>query len=51
MVLLLHSALELSNVTPPLSILDRWCGEPIRAVILPTDIFIPNKKGKRSLQK
>ena len=43
---LMHSALELSGTLPPISFLDRWCGEPIRAAILPTDIFITNRSGK-----
>ena len=24
---------------------ERWCGEPLRAVLLPTAIFMTNKKG------
>jgi len=29
----------------------RWCGEPVRAVILPTDIFLVNPKGYPVLPK
>ena len=25
--------------------IERWCGEPLRAVLLPTAIFMTNKKG------
>jgi protein arginine N-methyltransferase 5 len=29
----------------------RWCGEPLRAVILPTSIFITNKRGYPTLSR
>ena len=38
-------SLELSEKLPPQKILDRWLGEPIRSLILPTHIFKSNKKG------
>lgn len=37
--------LELSADLPSEKIIERWLGEPIRAIILPTSIFHNNKKG------
>lgn len=37
--------LELSADLPSKEILERWLGEPIKAIILPTSIFHNNKKG------
>lgn len=37
--------LELSADLPSFPILQRWFGEPIKAIILPTSIFQINKKG------
>ncbi|XP_063627348.1 protein arginine N-methyltransferase 5 [Cydia splendana] len=37
--------LELSADLPPEEIVKRWLGEPVKAVILPTNIFHNNKKG------
>lgn len=38
-------ALELSADLPSQSEIDRWLGEPIRCIIIPTSIFLTNKKG------
>lgn len=38
-------ALEVTATLPPRSELDRWLGEPLRAAILPTRIFLRNAKG------
>lgn len=38
-------ALELSPTLPNISVLDRWCGEPIKVVVVPTDVFLTNRKG------
>lgn len=37
--------LELSADLPSEEVLERWLGEPIKAIILPTSIFHNNKKG------
>jgi protein arginine N-methyltransferase 5 len=37
--------LELSADLPPAEVVDRWCGEPVKALVLPTNIFVSNKKG------
>ena len=31
--------------------IERWCGEPLRAVVLPTAIFMTNKKGYPTLSR
>ena len=41
----IYTALELSKNLPSLSYLDRWCGEPVKTVVIPTEVFITNKKG------
>ncbi|ROT83021.1 hypothetical protein C7M84_023802 [Penaeus vannamei] len=38
-------ALEVSADLPEQSVIDRWLGEPIRCAILPTSIWLTNKKG------
>lgn len=38
-------ALEVSRELPKPEEIKRWLGEPIRTVILPTKIFLTNKKG------
>lgn len=40
-----YLALELSADLPDQQVLDRWLGEPIKAVIAPTSIFLTNKAG------
>lgn len=37
--------LEITENIPCQSIVDRWLGEPIKAVVLPLAIFLTNKKG------
>ncbi|CAH2100096.1 unnamed protein product [Euphydryas editha] len=37
--------IELSADLPSQEVLKRWLGEPIKAVIVPTSLFISNKKG------
>ncbi|XP_069940750.1 protein arginine N-methyltransferase 5 isoform X1 [Cherax quadricarinatus] len=38
-------ALEISADLPEQSVIDRWLGEPVRSAILPTSIWLTNKKG------
>ncbi|XP_067052038.1 protein arginine N-methyltransferase 5-like [Acropora muricata] len=38
-------ALEISTELPSEEELVRWCGEPVKAAILPTSLFLTNKKG------
>jgi len=48
----LNLVLELnSQILPDQAKLNRWFAEPIRAVSLPTRLFIPNKKGYPVLSK
>lgn len=44
-------ALELSDELPDQIVLDRWAGEPIKAVILPTSSFQTNRRGYPVLAK
>ncbi len=44
-VKLLCLALELCSELPPLSKVDRWCGEPLKTIVLSTDLFMNNKRG------
>lgn len=37
--------LEVTANLPTASELERWLGEPIRGILLPTSIFLTNKKG------
>jgi protein arginine N-methyltransferase 5 len=43
--------LELTADVPDETVLKQWLGEPIRAVILPTSIFLSNKMGYPTLSK
>lgn len=36
-------ALTLTESIPPSA--DRWLGEPIKAVVIPTSLFVTNRKG------
>lgn len=38
-------ALELSADLPTEDVIQRWLGEPVKAIIVPTSIFHNNKKG------
>ncbi|EMP30591.1 Protein arginine N-methyltransferase 5 [Chelonia mydas] len=44
-------ALEVGPDLPSNHVIDRWLGEPIKAAILPTSIFLTNKKGFPVLSK
>ncbi|XP_032238768.2 protein arginine N-methyltransferase 5 [Nematostella vectensis] len=44
-------ALEIPAELPPDVELERWIGEPIKACILPTDVFLTNRKGFPVLPK
>ncbi|XP_069489949.1 protein arginine N-methyltransferase 5 [Ambystoma mexicanum] len=44
-------AIEVGADLPSNHIIDRWLGEPIKAAILPTSIFLTNKKGFPVLAK
>ncbi|KAL5020885.1 hypothetical protein ScPMuIL_000040 [Solemya velum] len=44
-------ALELSADLPSEDVLDRWLAEPIKAVVVPTSLFLTNKKGYPVLSK
>nr|CAG4638294.1 EOG090X028A [Cyclestheria hislopi] len=44
-------ALELSADLPDAVILDRWLGEPVRCLVIPTHLFMTNKKGFPVLPK
>uniref|UniRef100_A0A8C6VMT3 Protein arginine N-methyltransferase 5 n=1 Tax=Naja naja TaxID=35670 RepID=A0A8C6VMT3_NAJNA len=44
-------ALEVGPDLPSNHIIDRWLGEPIKAAIVPTSIFLTNKKGFPVLSK
>eukprot|EP00798_Chlamydomonas_sp_ICE-L_P014068 gene14068-20013_t len=48
---LLGCVLRLGQHLPPHSMLDRWMGEPVKALILPTDLFTLNKRGYPVLPK
>lgn len=41
----LHVALELGQNSPSDAVITRWIGEPVKALIVPVGLFIPNKKG------
>ncbi|VVC91823.1 unnamed protein product [Leptidea sinapis] len=43
--------LEVSADLPSQDVIQRWLGEPVKAIILPTHIFINNKKGYPVLSK
>jgi hypothetical protein len=42
---------EMTEDLPGREILQRWRGEPVRALIFPTSIFLTNKKGYPVLSK
>ncbi|XP_044143821.1 protein arginine N-methyltransferase 5 [Bufo gargarizans] len=44
-------AIEVGADLPGINVIDRWLGEPIKAAILPTSIFLTNKKGFPVLSK
>ncbi|XP_072885163.1 protein arginine N-methyltransferase 5-like [Hemitrygon akajei] len=44
-------ALEVGPDLPSDAVIDRWLGEPIKAAVLPTSIFLTNKKGFPVLSK
>ena len=47
----LSVALEITEDLPPQSVLDRWVGEPVKAVIVPTRVFLTNRKGFPTLSR
>lgn len=47
----LSIVLEVSADLPSKAVMDRWLGEPVKAAVLPTDIFITNRKGFPVLSK
>lgn len=44
-------AVEIGADMPSDEVVDKWLGEPIKAAILPTSIFLTNKKGFPVLSK
>ncbi|KAG0307180.1 hypothetical protein BGZ98_000863 [Dissophora globulifera] len=44
-------ALEFSGALPTDQVLDRWFAEPVKAIILPDDVFLTNNKGYPVLSK
>ncbi|XP_071368787.1 protein arginine N-methyltransferase 5 isoform X2 [Centroberyx affinis] len=44
-------AIEVGADMPSDSVIDKWLGEPIKAAVLPTNIFLTNKKGFPVLSK
>ena len=44
-------ALTLGAAVPPHSAVQRWFGEPVRAIVVPTSIFQNNKRGFPALSK
>lgn len=47
----LNLALELTADLPNQAAIDRWLGEPIKCLIIPTHLFMSNKKGFPVLSK
>lgn len=47
----LCEAVEMGADLPSDAVIDKWLGEPIKAAILPTSIFLTNKKGFPVLSK
>ncbi len=47
----LHLALELTDDLPSEEVINRWYGEPVRCIVLPTSIFLTNKNGFPVLSK
>ena len=50
-VILSLTAIEVGADMPSEAVIDKWLGEPIKAAILPTSIFLTNKKGFPVLSK
>ncbi|KAJ9525988.1 hypothetical protein QJQ45_009372 [Haematococcus lacustris] len=48
---LLGAVLQLESELPPQAQLQRWLGEPVKAVLLPTRVFTANKRGYPVLPK
>lgn len=46
-----NTALELTEDLPSTEVLERWAGEPVKAVIIPTKIFLTNKAGYPALSQ
>lgn len=44
-------AVEIGPDMPSEAVMEKWLGEPIKAAILPTSIFLTNKKGFPVLSK
>lgn len=44
-------AIEIGEDMPSDAVIDKWLGEPIKAAILPTSLFLTNKKGFPVLSK
>ena len=40
-----YQILHASTIHLPLIIFSRWVGEPLKAIIIPTNVFLTNKKG------
>lgn len=49
--LCIPEAIEIGPDMPSDAVIDKWLGEPIKAAILPTSIFLTNKKGFPVLSK
>ncbi|KAG6610513.1 Protein arginine N-methyltransferase [Phytophthora cinnamomi] len=47
----LHVALEITADLPSAEEIQRWLGEPVKAAIIPTDIFLTNRKGYPALSQ
>ncbi|CAM9392438.1 unnamed protein product, partial [Scytosiphon promiscuus] len=47
----LSVVLEITADLPAQSVLERWVGEPVKAVIVPTSVFLTNKKGFPTLSR
>lgn len=47
----MYVALELGQDLPGSAALNRWLGEPVKAIFLPTDIFLTNKAGFPALSR
>lgn len=48
---LLGCALLVGRDLPPLKLIERWSGEPVKSVLLPTHVFGSNKRGYPILTK
>ena len=40
-----QSVLEVGVDLPEPLAMKRWCGEPVKALVLPTNVFLTNRKG------